>query len=471
TYGYEDPQFTYAITSGNLVFGDNLNGRLSREIGETVGLYDITSGTLTNEDNANYDITLAFNQFEIQQRLIVIIADVKEKIYGETDPLLTYGLLGGSMLAGDTLSGDLSRAQGEDTGTYPITIGTLQNHNYEIVIVSGNLIIEPKPITITANAKSFLHGSATSIDLTYEISGGPLAADAELISQAITITSSAKPDSYVGDYPIYLRQVKPLNNYTVTTINSVLKIEKGAITDVSFEDLKVLYDGYEQSIIATGEVSKYTVEYKNNSGTEVGVYRATATFTKENYHELVLEARLIIMTNVVSTSEIIPQGILTIEGGVDPYVVPVIIGNENTEDIKQAEEVITVDEKSGESIKTIMNISLYNNGTNISLEGTAEVRMLIPSTITDLETLRIVYMGQNETYDVAFELDGEYIVFTALQLGDYAFITESHAVTSNDRIAGVLLYVGIGALGVVLVGILITSFSVKRKRHNYSKYI
>lgn len=254
-------------------------------------------------------------------------------------------------------------------------------------------------------------------------------------------------------------------------INSVLKILNGDITDVYFEDMKVLYDGYEQVLLASGEVSKYNVEYKNNAGTEVGVYRATAIFTKENYNDLVLEAKLIIMTNKISTSEIIPQGIITIESGVDPYVVPIIVNNSDIKTLEHAEELITLDKEIGESVKSITNINLFSNGAAIPLDGVAEVRMLIPSNITDVSTLRIAFVSGDTTYDVAYEIDGEYIVFEAYELGDYAFITETHEIKEGDRVASVLLYVGIGVLVFILVGFIATGFTIKRRKRDQAKYI
>lgn len=61
-YGDADPILTYQITSGSLISGDVLNGDLERELGEAVGIYEITQGDL---DNTNYDITFLPSSFEI----------------------------------------------------------------------------------------------------------------------------------------------------------------------------------------------------------------------------------------------------------------------------------------------------------------------------------------------------------------------------------------------------------------------
>ena len=54
--GYEDPAFTYTITSGSLVDGETLSGiSYSRDAGETAGEYNITA-TETSGSNSNYEI-------------------------------------------------------------------------------------------------------------------------------------------------------------------------------------------------------------------------------------------------------------------------------------------------------------------------------------------------------------------------------------------------------------------------------
>ncbi len=54
-YGEEDPAFTW--TADDLVNGEMLNGEPDREAGEDASEYSITQGTITNDNNANYDIT------------------------------------------------------------------------------------------------------------------------------------------------------------------------------------------------------------------------------------------------------------------------------------------------------------------------------------------------------------------------------------------------------------------------------
>lgn len=61
-YGQPDPEFTYTITSGNLVGSDTLGGSLTRDPGEDLGVYAIEQGTLSN---LNYEITYVPGRFLI----------------------------------------------------------------------------------------------------------------------------------------------------------------------------------------------------------------------------------------------------------------------------------------------------------------------------------------------------------------------------------------------------------------------
>ncbi len=63
TYGEDDPDLTYVISSGSLVSDDNFEGSITRTSGEDAGSYDITQGSLTLSDN--YSITFTTGTFTI----------------------------------------------------------------------------------------------------------------------------------------------------------------------------------------------------------------------------------------------------------------------------------------------------------------------------------------------------------------------------------------------------------------------
>jgi filamentous hemagglutinin family protein len=162
-YGTIDPTLTYS-TSG-LIGSDTLSGNLSRDSGENVGSYGITKGSLAN---TNYNIAYTGATLGISPASLTVTANALSKIYGTTDPTLTYSTNG--LIGSDTLSGSLSRDSGENVGSYGITKGSLANTNYNIAYTGATLGISPASLTVTANALSKIYGTIDPT-LTYSTSG------------------------------------------------------------------------------------------------------------------------------------------------------------------------------------------------------------------------------------------------------------------------------------------------------------
>src|SRR4029078_764040 len=121
---------------GPLFNGDTnsvFTGSLARASGENVGTYAITQGSLSA--GTNYNILFTGANFSITPRDLTVTADTNGKIYGASDPALTY--THGTLFNGDTnivFTGSLARASGENVGTYAITQGSLSaGTNYNIL--------------------------------------------------------------------------------------------------------------------------------------------------------------------------------------------------------------------------------------------------------------------------------------------------------------------------------------------------
>lgn len=146
-YGDANPELTYAVTAGNLVNGDTLNGMLTANADATsnTGTYAITQGSLAN---ANYTITFADGALTVTPRAITVTADDLSRIFGEANPALTYAITAGNLVNGDTLSGALTTSADETSvvGAYDITQGSLSaSSNYDLTYIGGTLTIEPEP--------------------------------------------------------------------------------------------------------------------------------------------------------------------------------------------------------------------------------------------------------------------------------------------------------------------------------------
>ncbi|MFZ4767692.1 MAG: MBG domain-containing protein, partial [Roseimicrobium sp.] len=167
TYGDADPALTYTATG--LLTGDSLTGELTRAAGENVGAYAIAQGTVTA--GANYAITFTGADLTIAAKALAIAAEPKSKTYGDADPALTYTATG--LLTGDSFTGALTRAAGENIGAYAIALGTLSaGANYNTSFTGADLVISAKGLTIAGAAvASKAYDGTTGATITGTLAG------------------------------------------------------------------------------------------------------------------------------------------------------------------------------------------------------------------------------------------------------------------------------------------------------------
>jgi len=258
TYGAADPgSYTYSITSGGLVGGDSLSGALSRAAGNNVGNYAIGQNTLTA--GSNYTLTYAGNNFAITARPITVTADTgQSKIYGAVDPgSYSYSITSGSLVSGDSLSGTLSRATGNNVGNYTIGQNTLAaSSNYTLTYAGDNFAITARPITITASAgQSKVYGSADPGSYTYSISSGSLVGG-DSLSGSLSRTAG----SNVGNYAILQNGLTAGSNYTLTYAGNSFAITARPIT--------ITASAGQSKVYGNADPGSYT--YSITSGSLVG---------------------------------------------------------------------------------------------------------------------------------------------------------------------------------------------------------
>ena len=167
------PETVGLVTTGYSATFDNKNVGT----GKTVAISGLT---LDGADAGNYSLTQpSLTDGEITQAAITVTANSSQtKVYGATDPTLTYTVTSGGLIGGDTFSGALARAAGEDVGTtYAISQGTLVNSNYNITFVPANFAITAKPITVTATAGQTKVYGATDPTLAYTNSPALIGSD------------------------------------------------------------------------------------------------------------------------------------------------------------------------------------------------------------------------------------------------------------------------------------------------------
>ena len=280
TYGDADPSLTYQITSGSLTAGDAFTGAIARVAGENVGTYVIQQGTLAL--NSNYTLNYVGANLTITAKAVTVTADAQSKVYGAADPALTY-TFSPALVSGNTFSGALTRAAGEDVGTYAIQQGTLAlNSNYNLTFVEGTFTIGPKALTITADSRSKTYGDTGTFLGTEFTTSGLVGSDTVT---SVTLTSAgAGASAAVGTYDIVPSAAMgtSLGNYTISYHGGSLTVNKAntsaivsSLSDPSTSGHSVTFTATVTGTGATGTVTFKDGETLLGSGT---LSNGTATY-------------------------------------------------------------------------------------------------------------------------------------------------------------------------------------------------
>jgi len=240
SFVYDGASHGLTATATNLVNGD--------EIGVTVtgdqtnaGNHTATVSALTGEKAGNYKLPNEnTHAFTITPAALTITANNNTITYGDAPAGngVTYsGFIGteDESVLGGSLDYDFSYSQYDDAGnTYTITPKGLTSLNYDISFVAGTLTVNPKALTITANAMSKTYGDTDPV-LTYTSVG--LVNDDDITGE---LSREAGED--VGTYAITQGELTAGVNYIITYTGASFTITPKPLTITADSDTKA-YDG------------------------------------------------------------------------------------------------------------------------------------------------------------------------------------------------------------------------------------
>ena len=273
-YGDANPVIGY--TAMGLINGDTLTGALvGPSAAAPVGTYGIALGTLTA--SSNYQLSLMSGTATVTPRLIAVTADSFTRIYGEANPALTYRITGGALPNGDSLTGALATSAtiGSGVGSYAITIGSLTAPaNYAVDFTAGTLTINPRPITVSANAASRIYGEANPA-FGYVIGGMGLVNGDGL---AGALATDATATSGVGAYAIGQGSLANAN-YAISYTGNSLTITPRPIS-IAANDASRVYGDANPALgytiggmgLVNGDVLSGALATSADTGTNVGSY-------------------------------------------------------------------------------------------------------------------------------------------------------------------------------------------------------
>ena len=216
-----------------------------------IGSNEITTSANSNSDVNNYNITfdaskftspydLTFNNgtLTVNRTTLIVSADHKSRIYGNSNPSFTFSYSGFlnndnvSVITG-TSSASTSATLTSDVGTYNIIpdVSELSSTNYNFTSSNGTLTVTRATITVNADNKSRLYNTDNPT-FTFSYSGF-LNNDNDnenVVVGTPTANTSATLTSDVGTYNI-IPDVSELSstNYNFTGVNGSLTITKAMV--------------------------------------------------------------------------------------------------------------------------------------------------------------------------------------------------------------------------------------------------
>lgn len=259
-----------AGTTGSALIGsDVLSGKLGREEGSDARSYAINLGTLTSENNSNYEITLASTtvNYVISPRPLHYVLSVKNMNGNATDGYsLEYGAfsatanLGVSIVSGEgyyaVVAGEsvtvTPKLPGEikNVGTYTINAidaaygETTLESNYEIKLDNTvSFKIVAKAVTVDIKDITKVYGEANPVfgsDNWSLAAGSVMAKDEDETMLDVTLSLSGDGENVIdGGYAITGKWNN--SNYAVTFNEGTLTVEKRAITVTLKQDFSSVY--------------------------------------------------------------------------------------------------------------------------------------------------------------------------------------------------------------------------------------
>ena len=226
--------FFSGVMAGDVLGVGSATGAFADKNAGTGKTVHISGLTLSGADADNYTFAsaTATATADIDRRALTVEAVAKDRVYGDTNPVLTYtsnGLVGNDVLAG-SLTTAANRFSG--VGVYAITQGNLANANYDIAYTGADLTVNARHITVTASSLNRFYGLPNP-SLAWSVGGAGLVnGDVLYGSLSTTATTLSAPGDYVITQGSLFSSANYSMNFTpgVLTVEQAMKTEPGSLS-------------------------------------------------------------------------------------------------------------------------------------------------------------------------------------------------------------------------------------------------
>ena len=253
TYGQ---QFTFdgsEFISAGLMAWDSIDGVALASAGAAATAavagspYAITAGDAAGEGLANYDISYAAGQMEVDPALLTITALDQRKTYGQQftfdgSEFISAGLMAWDSIDGVALASAGAAATAVVAGSpYVITAGDAAGEglaNYDISYVAGQMQVDPASLTITALDQRKTYGQQFTFDGSEFTSAGLMAWDS-IDGVALTSAGAAATAAVAGGpYAITAGDAagEGLANYDISYVAGQMEVVPAIVDETPLAD-------------------------------------------------------------------------------------------------------------------------------------------------------------------------------------------------------------------------------------------
>ena len=392
-------------TDNGIVAGDAANTvyTLTKAAGNTVGTYAITVNAVAND---NYVVTGVPAVYTITAKAITVTAANKTSVYGDAIVALTAT----ADLVGDDAASDvytLTKAAGNNVGTYAITVNVANNANYVVTAVNGTYTITKKAITFSVYADGV---PANGNDATVVYDGQAhtfvikaLGAGNEIITigevDSLTVVTGVESTVEAGDYAAdgvqaknYVLAQNATFTYAITPkpIDAIVYKIDGVVRN------SVEYDGQDHSVIAYAtDVEGNLFGIGGGPGKEAGSYTVTVEAGSYNDNYALAETATFAWSITEKAAVVDPETgakdyakeISDKDAASDTGVnVTELFKKADSEKTDDVESEVTITIKSGEGEEAKTGTIVFDKAAIAQLAGAADVALKINVT-SDVEEI------------------------------------------------------------------------------------
>ncbi|UYZ57901.1 MBG domain-containing protein [Hymenobacter latericus] len=310
-YGEANPAFgaTYTGFKNNetaTVLGGTLSLQTDATSTSPVGTYAIEASGLTS---GNYAIGYQPGVLQVGRRSVAVKADAQTKVYGTSDPALTYTITAGSLVGTDAFAGALGRVAGEAAGSYAIEQRTLAlSSNYTLTYTGADLAITKATLTVATDAQTKTYGQALPASAFTGSLNGVVPGDDITASRTST---GAAAGANAGSYDIVATLLDPdskLGNYIVSNPAGTLTVSKAPLTvtannatkayGAAMPALGVSYAGLVNGELAPKTLPSVSTTATAGSPVKAGGYPITALGAADGNYDISYQTGTLTVTPV-----------------------------------------------------------------------------------------------------------------------------------------------------------------------------